>query len=109
VNPACADVTSVIAAIVARNAIANVFMADSQKYRAIPFHLYQTPRRGYIGDVVQVRILKLPQQFVHAPVEAVVRSAHKVGFGAQAFQQAQRVELAIMSRQDTYRHVAAAA
>ena len=38
----------------------------------------------HIGDVVQVRVLKLPEQFVYAFVEAAIRPAHKVGLGAQA-------------------------
>src|SRR3984893_16067997 len=38
----------------------------------------------HVGNVVQIWVLKLPQQFVHALVEAVVRPSNEVRFGAQS-------------------------
>jgi len=52
--------------------------ADMQ-HVAIP----QLHAKAHIGDVVQVRVLKLPQQFVHAPVKTAVRSPNEVRFGTQ--------------------------
>jgi hypothetical protein len=56
----------------------------------------QLHAKAHVGDVVQVRVFKLAQQLVHAPVETVVRSPNEVRFGAQALEQTQRVELAII-------------
>ena len=56
----------------------------------------QLHAEAHVADVVQIRILKLPQQFVHALVEAAVRSPNEVRFGAQSLQQAERKELAVV-------------
>ena len=44
----------------------------------------QLHAEAHIGDVVQVRVLKLAQQFIHALIETVVRSPNEVRFGTQA-------------------------
>ncbi len=43
----------------------------------------QLHAKAHVGDFVQVRVLKLPQQLVHAPVETVVRSPNEIRFGTQ--------------------------
>ena len=43
----------------------------------------QLHAKAHIGDVVQVWVLKLPQQFVHAFVETIVRPPNEVRFGTQ--------------------------
>jgi hypothetical protein len=53
--------------------------ADMQRVPVPQFHA-----KVHVGDIVQVRVLKLPQQLVHALIETVVCPPNEVRFGAQA-------------------------
>jgi hypothetical protein len=43
----------------------------------------QLDAETHIRNFVQIRVLKLAEQLIHALVEIVIRAANKVRFGAQ--------------------------
>jgi hypothetical protein len=52
----------------------------------------------HVGDVVQVRVGQFSEQSVHAAIEHGGRAPQLLGFRAQLFEQAERVELAVIRR-----------
>ena len=51
---------------------------------------------AHVGDVVQVRVRQLPKQCVHAVIKVRGGAIEVAALGAQWFEQAERVELALL-------------
>ena len=68
---------------------------NARRCRYRPPHLLTVRRPQldavtHVGDVVEVGVRQL--SFIYPPVEAVIHAPRALGFDAQAFQEAERVE-----------------
>jgi len=60
----------------------------------VPIPLLHAKR--HVRDVMQVWIFQFPKQRVHAPIQVGIGAFHAFGVGAQSFEKAKRMELAVL-------------